>query len=298
MSAAFFSSLERPRDPRPMALFRIAFFAGLLVHFAPSLLAVDVEYAVDAARLRLHNGWLYTHLSELPRPLVRGLAVALLVAIGAGIVGWKTRLASAMTMLLSWVFASFNALPVQTIALGCAWSLLPVLAVFPGAASVWSVDALRARRAGRAPSPPTTVANLSLFLVVLPFFGAGIEKIVAGWMTTNEMAMLFRTPPGYILRDIAFALPLQAPWFSAGIGGLTIVVELAAPVLLLFRRTRLIGLFLWEALFVGIVALIEVPPLFFAIFFFGVLLFLDADDLERLRLRRTARGQGASATLR
>jgi hypothetical protein len=296
-SSSTFSVLERPRDARFAALFRIAFFFGLLLHFAPSLLAVDVDYAADAVRLRLHNAWLYAHLSELPRALVHGLAAALLVSLVAGLVGISTRVASASAMALTWVFASFNALPVQTIALECAWSLLPVTAVFPGLSSTWSVDALLARRRGQTLAAPTTVANLGFFLVVVPFFAAGVEKLIVGWMTTNEMAMLFRTPPGYILRDVAFALPLRSSSLASTFGWFTIAVELLAPVLLCFRRTRLVGLVLWQALFVGIFALIEVPPLFPAIFVFGVLLVVDGEDLARwTRARAVSTAPAAPAT--
>jgi hypothetical protein len=293
-----FSWLERTRDPRPIALLRITLFCGVLVHFLPSLGALDVEYVPNAVRLRLHNGWLYDHLFAFPRWLVAALAVALVLATLLAIVGFATRAASAATMALTWTFASFNALPVQTIALLCAWSLIPVFAVFPGASSAWSLDAMIARRR-KTPLPPTTmVANVSAFLVVAPFFGAGIEKLVVGWATTNEMAMLFRTPPGYILRDVAYHLPLEQEWFSAGIAWLTIGVELCAPVLLLFRRTRLLGLLLWLGLFAGIVALIEVPPLFFAIFFFGAFLFLDANEVDRMLCRhRWQLGQKNRASL-
>ena len=299
MIARLFVLLERPRDARVAALFRIAFFFGLLLHFAPSLFAVDVEYAADAVRLRLHDAWLYAHLNELPRPFVHVLAATLVAALVAGLLGFATRAASAVAMLLTWVFASFNALPVQTIALECAWSLLPVLAMFPGVSSMWSVDALRARRRGETLPAPTTVANLGFFLVVVPFFFAGIEKLVAGWATTNEMAMLFRTPPGYILRDVAFALPLQHAWLSSSIGWTTVLVELVAPVLLCFRRTRLAGLFAWQALFIGIFVLIEVPPLFPAIFVFGALLVVDEGDLRRWSksTARTATGVAAASTL-
>jgi hypothetical protein len=290
-----FALLERPRDPRAAALFRIAFFAGLLMHFGPSLGAVDVDYAADTVRLRLHNEWLYGHLAELPRGLVRGAAVALFAALVSGLVGFFTRVASATAMALTWVFASFNALPVQTIALECAWSLLPVLAVFPGVSSTWAVDAVLARRRGRTSPVPTTVANLSFFLVLAPFFGAGVEKLVTGWLVKNEMAMLFRTPPGYILRDVAFALPLRETWLSTALGWTTVVVELVAPVLLCFRRTRLAGLCAWQALFIGIFLLIEVPPLFPAIFVFGVLLVVDDVDLARWRPSRTSPAAGSVA---
>jgi hypothetical protein len=294
MVTRLFAWLERPRDPRPVALLRITLFLGVLVHFLPSLLALDVEYAVTAVRVRLHNGWLHDHLGALPRPVVGALAVLLVLATVLGALGVATRAAGALTMLLTWTFASFNALPVQTIALLCAWSLLPVFAVFPGSASAWSVEAWRARRQGGALPPPALLGSVSLFLVVWPVFFAGVEKIVAGWLGHHEMAMLFRTPPGYLLRDVAFWFPLRSSWFSEAIAWLTVVIELSAPVLLMFRRTRWLGLVLWLGLFAGIFALIEVPPLFVAIFLFGAFLPLETDELDRLLRRRAGPSKGMS----
>jgi spore coat protein CotH len=280
IGAMFLRWLERPRDPRPIALLRITLFFGVIVHFGPALLAHDVEFAHTAVRARLHNGWLYDHLEQVPRAVVGVFALALVASAASAACGFRVRFASAATMLLSWVFASWNALPVQTIALLCAWSLIPVYAVLPGSASTWSIDAWLAKKQGRTLEPPGAVASVAWFLVVWPVFFAGIEKIVSGWLQRNEMAMLFRTPPGYILRDVTFALPLQQEWLSQAIGWGTVFVELTAPTLLLFRRTRAVGLFLWVSLFLGIVALIEVPPLFFAIFFFGVFLSLETDELD------------------
>jgi hypothetical protein len=296
IGTSFLRWLERPRDPRPVALLRITLFLGVIVHFAPALVAHDIEFAHTAVRARLHNGWLYDHLEQVPRAVVAALAVALVLSAASAACGFFTRLASTATMLLTWVFASWNALPVQTIALLCAWSLIPVYAVLPGSASIWSIDAWRARRTERTLDPPGAVASVAWFLVVWPVFFAGIEKIVSGWLARNEMAMLFRTPPGYILRDVTFSLPLDNEWLSQGIGWGTVCVELTAPTLLLFRRTRAAGLLLWIGLFVGIVALIEVPPLFFAIFFFGVFLSLETGEIDgavsllrRLFMRRAQR---------
>ena len=74
---------------------------------------------------------------------------------------------------------------------------------------------------------------------------------------------------------------------------LTLGVELGTPILLLVRRTRLVAFVVYELFFLGIIAMLEVPPLFYCIFASAALLALDDDQLATLRraasLRRRAR---------
>ena len=46
--ARLFAPFEGTRDPRPLAIVRIAFFSGLLLHFAPSLIWLDIGYGHGA----------------------------------------------------------------------------------------------------------------------------------------------------------------------------------------------------------------------------------------------------------
>ncbi len=64
---------------------------------------------------------------------------------------------------------------------------------------------------------------------------------------------------------------------------LTLVVELGAPIGLLFRRTRWLSLIVYQAFFAGIVAALEVPPLFYCMFAAGGLLALDDEGSARSR---------------
>ncbi|MFZ9890114.1 MAG: HTTM domain-containing protein, partial [Myxococcota bacterium] len=146
---------------------------------------------------------------------------------------------------------------------------------------------------------PTVFANLILFQLLLVFFFAGVEKVMAGWPFNNEMAMLLQTPRGYLLRDWAADLAwLERNEVGVVLSWATIVVELLVPLGLLVRRTRLAALVVYEGFFIGVMAAMEVPPLFFALFAFGMLLILDDRDLEALRRwgstmmqRRATRGE-------
>jgi hypothetical protein len=65
----------------------------------------------------------------------------------------------------------------------------------------------------------------------------------------------------------------------------TLAVELGTPILLLVRRTRLYALVVYELFFLGIIAMLEVPPLFYFIFASVPVLALDDDQLTAVRSR-------------
>jgi hypothetical protein len=78
-----------------------------------------------------------------------------------------------------------------------------------------------------------------------------------------------------------------------GFTWLTLVVEIGAPIALVLgrRRLRTIALIVYEAFFFGIVAMLQVPPLFYCIFAVGGLLVLDDAQVDAIaaRLRRSVR---------
>ena len=276
---ALWHCLQTPRDTRLLSLFRISFYAGLALHFFPSLWLVHDNYGPDIVRQTLWNQTVFAAGTTLSPTLLRAAALVTMGAIAAGLFGLFPRVAAVVTLVGTYCFASLNCLPVQTLALINAWAVLPVLCVCDGAAGAWSL--------GRRPSlaPTGYLGSLVLFQVLLAVGFAGVEKLLWSWPSNNEMAMLFRTPQGYILRDWSWSLSwFDNPIVSGAIGWLTVGVELTTPALLLIKKTRVVGLIVYQLMFVGIVAVIEVPPLFAALFVAGGLLALDTDDLARLGL--------------
>jgi hypothetical protein len=73
---------------------------------------------------------------------------------------------------------------------------------------------------------------------------------------------------------------------------LTLVVELGAPAVFVLSRNsrlRVITLIVYEAFFLGIVAMLQVPPLFYCIFAVGGLLTLSDAQIEAVDMRLRAR---------
>lgn len=280
----FFGVFEGERHPLPVAIFRIVFFSGLALHFFPSLLHLEDGYQPDSMRTDEWNHWLYQVFPSVPQPALKVGAFVTIAATLMTIAGARTRLAATVAATGCFVFASFNGLHVQTLALIVAWSILPLWTLCGGGGAALSIDALAPGAQGRR--EPKLLPALVLYQVLLAVFFAGVEKLLVGWPQNNEMQVLLAYPKGFLVRDWVTAVPiLRSTWATSAFSWFTIVVELGAPILLMFRRTRLAALVAYEAFFLGIIAMLEVPPLFYCTFAAGALLALDDEQVESLMAR-------------
>lgn len=314
-----FTPFEGPRSPYPVAVFRIVFFGALALHFFPSLIRLEEFYGPGVLRSEEWNRWLYLHFDRIPPGALRAGAMATMAACVMGMIGLAPRLAALITFIGLYAFASFNGLPVQTLALVEAWAILLLWIICGGGSAVWSLDAVIRRKTGAQPESVAPLkapkakrqesrtaaaeesregrllASLILYQILLAVFFSGIEKVIAGWPWTNEMGVVLSYPKGFMVRDwVRWMDWLRWPVVTGFLSLLTVLVELAAPVLLLFRRTRIPALIVYEVFFLGIIAMLEVPPLFYFIFAAGAFLALDDAQVEELSARLRALVPGGS----
>lgn len=265
--ARWFAPFEGTRDPRPLAIVRVAFFTGLLLHFAPSLIWLEPGYGRGAVRTDAWNHFLFSHLSHLPSPVIRIFAIVTLLAIVAAIANVVPRISAAIAGVGCYAFASFNSIHLQTLALIPAWAIL----------ILW-VACAPPKKTARIPS---LLPSLILFQVLLAVFFSGVEKLLAGWPWSNEMGIVLAYPHGFLVRDWASGVFVPVAGFFTWA---TLAIELATPFLLLWKRTRIPALVAYELFFLGIIAMLEVPPLFYFIFASAPVLALDDAELARFRL--------------
>ncbi|HEX3342989.1 MAG TPA: hypothetical protein VHS09_00400 [Polyangiaceae bacterium] len=300
LPSKFFAAFEGTRSAYPIALFRIAFFGGLALHFFPSLIHLDENYTAGALRTEEWNHWLYTGLQRIPLSTLRVWSVLTMGACVLAILGLWPRATAIVSGVGFYVFASFNGLPTQTLALVDAWAILLVWMICGGGAEALSVEAFLEKRRARAdatddpPRAPRLLSALVLYQVLLGTFFAGIEKLLAGWPGTNEMGILLNYPRGFVVRDwVAAASWLHGSGITHAFTWLTLFVEIGTPLIFLLGRprSRAIALAVYEAFFIGIVGMLQVPPLFYGIFAVGGLLVLDDEQVEDVvrRLRRLRR---------
>jgi hypothetical protein len=296
----FFGAFEGTRSAYPIAIFRVAFFGGLALHFFPALVHLDDDFTPGALRSDEWNHWLYMQVQHIPMSTMRLWSVVTIVACATSIAGVLPRLAVVTCGLGFYAFASFNGFPVQTLALVNAWAVLLAWMICGGGTEALSIDALLARRRGAtrgSPRAPKLLSGLVLFQVLLAVFFSGVEKLLAGWPWTNEMGILLSYPRGFVVREwVASTDWLHASLVTHALTWMTPIIEIGTPVLLAVGtpRLRLGALLVFEAFFVGIVAMLQVPPLFYFIFAFGALLALDDDQVQWVadRLTRSRRGVG------
>ena len=290
-----FEPFEGTRSAYPIALFRIGFFSGLALHFFPALLWLDEAYRPGALRTQEWNETLFARFGRIPHGELRVLSIVTMVACLCALVGFRPRIAAAISGAGFYAFASFNGLHVQTLALVQAWAILLLWPICGGGSAVLSVDAVL--RKGPVPAvEPRLLSGLVLYQLLLGVFFAGVEKVLAGWPWTNEMAIVLSYPKGFVVRDwVAAADWVHGPAVTHAMTWFTLVVELGTPFGLLFRRTRLAAFVVYEMFFLGIVAMLEVPPLFYCTFAFGALLAMSDDEVERARafLQRLSTRAGA-----
>lgn len=263
----YFAPFEGTRDPQPLAIVRVAFFLGMLLHFAPSLIWIEVGYGRGAVRTDVWNHWLFSH--HLPAAGVRILSIVTLLALVAAIVNIAPRISAAVAMVGCYVFASWNSIHLQTLALVPAWAI----------GILWIICA--PKKGDRIAS---LLPSLILFQVLLAVEFSGIEKLLAGWPMSNEMGIVLAYPHGFLVRDWASGLFVPVAGFFTWA---TLAIELCTPILILIRRTRVPALIAYELFFLGIIAMLEVPPLFYFIFASAPLLALD--DAQWASARRWVR---------
>jgi len=278
----YFRPFEGTRSAYPVAIFRIAFFGGLAVHFFPTMLWLDDAYRPGALRSEQWNEWLFEHFLRFPHGALRVLSIVTMLGCVAAILGLYPRLAAIVSGLGFYAFASFNSMYVQTLALIPAWAILLLWIICGGGAAALSVPFPRKRATEPGPVEPRLMSGLILFQVLLGVFFSGVEKVIAGWPWSDEMGVILSYPKGFMVRDwVAASSLLHAPFVGHALSWSTVVVELGTPLGLLFRPTRVASLVVFELFFLGIITMLEVPLLFYCIFAFGGLLALDDEQVTR-----------------
>lgn len=280
MASKLWGYFEGECNPYPLAWFRILFYAGIALHFFPALLYWDDNFSPQAYRWDQWNHTLFALLPQLPGWVTGMLAATTVAACTAGLLGIYPRAAALVTGLGCYVFASFNALNVQTLAISSAWAVFFVWAVGGGGDEVLSLRSLLhgPKRAGAK-----ATRSLIVFQLLAGFTFAGIEKISAGWVTRNEMSLLLSSPEGYIVRGwIAGTDFARSPLVGWAFTYLTVLIELTIAFWLAWRRTRLAAIVVYQLFFLGIILMLEVPPLFYFLYAGGMLLAIDDATAQKL----------------
>ena len=261
-------------------LFRIIFFLGIGLHFLPVFLNPPENFSDSAF-------YIFVGGLQLPNILRSGLwrdAFLFLFILSsiAGIIGFYTRVASGVLLLSYLYFISFNALNLNTLALWPTLNILVFLTLFSG------VDWYRISKGNSDTSGLAKQARLLYLVILLQVLGviffAGIEKIGSGWLSENTMHLVFTSVPGFVVREwVTKATFLH----GAALGWIftysVIIAQVSLPILFFFERTRYITGFALQVFFLGIMVMLEVPPLFYTTFAGALLLVFSFEPSSQQR---------------
>src|SRR4051812_72767 len=89
-----FRFFEGECSPYPLAVFRIIFFGGLLIHLLPALLCLQDNYSSHALRVAGWNSWLFEHFTSFPSWSIFILSTTTILALLMGLMGCKVPLAA------------------------------------------------------------------------------------------------------------------------------------------------------------------------------------------------------------
>jgi hypothetical protein len=182
------------------------------------------------------------------------LLSALLASHVAMIVGYRSRVAVTLCFFANLVQSQWNGLPLSGAHQVTRMVLFGLLWADTGA--VWSVDARR--RDGSTPTAPIWPLRLIQFQIAIVYLSTGIWKVAnTDWQTGTALLSVlnhnaFRRFPG--------GLPASMEPLAIVGTYVTVIWELAFPVLLVNRITRRLVLALGVAMHLGMWLTLEIGP--------------------------------------
>lgn len=223
--------LFRETDIRPLAFFRIVFgFLG----FA-DVLGVWIYYHLhlgyfDPEAFHFKYTW-FGWVHPLPEPFMSIVFLLTMAAAAAVMLGWRYRLSILLFALgFSYIFLMEKALYLNH---GYLFAWISWIMIFLPAGRHFSLDAFR-NPAMRLTAVPHWCLWILPFLMGVVYFYGGIAKMGTDWLAGYPMVLWLRNVHDMPLLGSLWALP-QTALFMSWSG---MLIDLLAPFMLLFRKTR------------------------------------------------------------
>jgi hypothetical protein len=228
----------------PSTAFRFFLFLGVLVHFLPVILAWTENYGAGA--FRVSEG--FEILGGLPDPVLKIMAGVLVLGSILAMIGIRTRIMAGSIFLSAWVLVSANSLNLNTLGLWTLFHLLLIGTVL-GDRNWRSFDRI-------------AIGSL-LFQPLISVFFSGLEKLFSGWMFRPVMFSFLNSNETVVRPWVLQFEPFRSQAFCGGIQWITLVLEIALPILVLIPRARRLSFWLWQGCFLGVGFTLAIPPLFY-----------------------------------
>lgn len=265
MIARFLEYLSQPVSARPTIFFRYVLLIAVCLHFFPSIAETKLNYAPYAFRAPII--WVDFHraYSSWPEWIIYAIHCFFFTGLLLMLLDVFVRIGSLLVCLSVHFYLGVNALNINTLAV---WPLVNMLLIF----SIYPTSG-RAREMFH--KKPATLARALPFLISVQFLGgfffAGIEKLTAGWLAEEPMFAFMHMANGIMVKTWVknYASFLMSAGFCTFFAIATVLLELALPLAALFDTLRKPAIILYELFFLGIILILDVPPLFYLLFSAG-----------------------------
>lgn len=224
------AALLAPMDAAGLAYFRIAFY-GILVWESWRFLDQRWVEKYFSGQEMYFKFWPFTFVEPFSEGTMRALVVVMAVAAGMALLGLFYRLsATALCVLITYFFLVEQARYLNHLYLVCT---IAFLMIFLPAHRCCSLDARRRPRL-RGSEVPAWSLWLLRFQVGVPYFFGGVAKLNGDWLRGEPLREWLAESTDFpVLGEYFTAEPVV---WAAAYGAL--LLDLAAPFLLLGRRTR------------------------------------------------------------
>lgn len=303
MIAAIWSKLFLASKPSlGLSFFRL--FVGLTVgcHLLPTFFCLADNYFPQAFRvadLVFFPPFFVKMVQQSPEAVIVIMAGVFVVSWFFFLIGFYSQRSCLIMTAGCYYFYALNSFAMGMLSWDILLLTLVLMCVVPYHGDYFSLDALR-RGEGQAyrKMRPFFLQRLLQIQVACTYFYTGLSKVTASgnWLTDNPLYYLLNVPPegvtkNFLLRDF-FA---GHPGLCYALGILIAGIEIAMPVLLFNRRTRLSAIYLGILFHVTLILTLDVPAIFFFLFPAQLYLFIPPEKIlrwvEDIRARNKKAGQ-------
>ncbi|MGB0789541.1 MAG: HTTM domain-containing protein, partial [Marinirhabdus sp.] len=225
--------LFKPTDPTVVSLYRII-FGGFMIYQMIYYFQLDYTFQFMAGPQLVFGYEGLPSLPVLPLGVLKIIHVLLLISTICITIGFWYRAAMGV-FFIGFTYFSFIDKTLYNNHLYLI-SLIAFIMFFSKADAAYSV---RAKRGRHIPFLPAWNQYLLIFVIALPYFFGGIAKLSSNWLKTGLVRELLTATPNSFIKRL-FSEDVLVAFVTYG----GLVYDLVIVWLLLFKRTRVIGVIL------------------------------------------------------
>ncbi len=274
------------RSSLGLSFFRI--FVALTVgfHVIPSFFHLEDNYlstAFKETNLSFFTPSVIHWIQQSPDWLIYFFVSFFLLYWFFFLIGLYSQVSGILMMIGCYYFYALNSFHIGTLSWDILLVTLFLMCVTGYHGDYFSVDALRqGNRFVYKKKKPYFIQRLLQMQIAFNYFYTGLYKITAqgNWLSDNPLYYLWNYPPEgvtkqFLFREFFASRPELCYWMGIGI----VSVELLAPILLFWPRTRVFAIGMGFFFHILLITTLHVPTIFFFLFPAQLLLFVNPDDI-------------------